>query len=162
MTETAVNELRVVTEPGVQDVRITRRINAPRDRVFWAYTDAQAVTQWWGPRRYETIVDRLDARAGGSWRFTNRGADGQEFGFHGVFHDVVTPERITWTFEFEGWPGHVSLETVEFEADGDATNITIHSVFESVADRDAMIESGMEGGMKESMERLEELLGAAR
>ena len=158
MAQTALNGLRVVAEPGVQEVLITRRVKAPRARVFAAYTDAQAITQWWGPRRLETIVDNLDARSGGSWRFINRELGGAEYGFHGVFHDVVAPERITWTFEFEGMPGHVSLETVTFEDDGDSTLITMHSVFESVVDRDAMISSGMEGGLAESMERLEELL----
>jgi len=161
MGETAVKGLEVVAPPGVQEVTITRRINAPRERVFKAYTDAASITQWWGPRRYETIVDTLEARPGGSWRFINRQGD-QEFGFHGVFHDVVPSERITWTFEFEGVPGHVSLETVTFEDEGDSTNIRIHSVFETVADRDGMIESGMESGLAESMDRLQELLDSQR
>ena len=160
MTETALHGLRVVAEPGVQEVRITRRINAPRDRVFEAYTDPVAIAKWWGPRRFETIVERFEPRAGGSWRMINREAGGQDYSFHGVFHDVVAPERITWTFEFDGWPGHVSLETVSFAADGDATGITMHSVFESVADRDGMIDSGMEGGLAESMDRLEEYLSS--
>ena len=105
MGDTAVAGLDVVAKPGVQEVTITRVIAAPRDRVFDAYIDAEVIRNWWGPRRYETIVDRLEARPGGSWRFRNRGADGQEFGFHGVFHDVVPTERIVWTFEFEGMPG---------------------------------------------------------
>lgn len=161
MGETAVNGLHLVAEPNVQDLTIMRRINAPRDRVFAAYMDAKAISQWWGPRRYETIVDKLEARSGGSWRFINRQSDGEEYAFHGVFHDVAAPDRITWTFEFEGMPGHVSLETVTFEENAGATDIRIHSVFESVADRDGMIQSGMEGGLAESMERLEELVTGA-
>ena len=162
MGETAVKALEVNAPPGVQDMTITRRINATRDRVFRAYTDPHAITQWWGPRRYETIVDTLEPRSGGSWRFANRDTNGEEYWFHGVYHDVVPAERITWTFEYEGIPGHVSLETVTFEDEGDSTNIRIHSVFESVADRDGMIQSGMESGLSESMERLQELLDSER
>ena len=93
-----------LTTPSDREIVITRMFDAPRELVFKAITDPTLIPRWWGPRRYETIVDKLEARTGGSWRFINRGQDGQEFGFHGVFHDVVPSERITWTFEFEGAP----------------------------------------------------------
>jgi uncharacterized protein YndB with AHSA1/START domain len=160
MGGTAVEGLELVAERGVHDMFVTRTIKAPRARVFNAYTDAAAIANWWGPRRYTTIVDRLEPRAGGSWRFINRAGEDQEFGFHGVFHDVVQDSRIVWTFEFEGMPGHVSLETVSFEDAGDATTIRIHSVFESVADRDGALQSGMESGIAESFDRLEQLLAS--
>jgi uncharacterized protein YndB with AHSA1/START domain len=159
MGGTAATGLDLSAPPGVQEITVTRVINAPRERVFKAYTSADAIPNWWGPRRYTTVVDKLEARAGGSWRFLNRG-EGEEYGFHGVFHDVVDGERIVWTFEFEGVPGHVSLETVTFEDQGGATAIRMHSVYQSVGDRDGMIASGMESGLAESLDRLEELVSS--
>jgi len=100
--------------PATPDIVITREFDAPRDRVFAAYVDAEAVSQWWGPRMYETVVDSLDARHGGTWRFTNR-KDEDEHSFRGVYHDVVPAQRIVNTFEYEGMPGHVGLVTTTFE-----------------------------------------------
>src|SRR6185436_19715997 len=100
-------------------------------------------------------------RSGGRWRYIHKDKDGNEYGFHGVNHEVMVPERLIGTFEFEGLPeaGHVALETVQFEAlPGNRSRITTHSVFQSVSDRDGMIQSGMEHGVVDSHERLEELL----
>jgi uncharacterized protein YndB with AHSA1/START domain len=154
----AINETRLTADPGVQEVAITRTFNAPAERVFRAYVDAASIAQWWGPRSTVTIVDELDARPGGKWRFLNNEKEGpNEAAFHGVFHDVVLNERIVQTFEYEGTPGHVSLDTATFEEKDGRTTLSLISVFQSVADRDAMIEAGMEGGMRESMDRLAEL-----
>ncbi len=140
------------------DIVITREFDAPRDRVFAAHVNAEAVAQWWGPRAYETVVDSLEARHGGTWRFTNRGDDG-EHSFRGVYHDVVPPERIVNTYEYEAMPGHVGLVTTTFEdLDGGRSRLTEVSLFPSFEDRDGIVASGMEGGARESMDRLDELL----
>ena len=110
------------------------------------------------PRRYQTKVEKFDSRRGGEWRVANVGADGSEHWFRGVNHDVVTPERICATFEYEGVPGHVALQTATFEALGNKTRLVTHQVFESVMDRDGMVASGMQEGADESIERLSELL----
>jgi uncharacterized protein YndB with AHSA1/START domain len=151
----------VIAEPGKQEIVITRILDAPRDLVFKAYTDPNAIPQWWGPRNLTTVVDQMDVRPGGIWRFVHRDAEGNEYGFHGVYHDVVSPERIVSTFEFEGMPGHVLLSTMTFEEQDGKTKLTDASVFQSVEDRDGMLQSGMEGGASESMDRLDEYLAKA-
>ncbi|HEX9990598.1 MAG TPA: SRPBCC family protein [Chloroflexia bacterium] len=151
----------VIAEPGKQEIVITRTVDAPRDLVFKAYTDPNAIPQWWGPRNLTTVVDRMEVRPGGVWRFVHHDAEGNEYGFHGVYHDVVSPERIVSTFEFEGVPGHVLLSTMTFEEQDGKTKLTDASVFQSVEDRDGMLQSGMEGGASESMDRLEEYLAKA-
>jgi uncharacterized protein YndB with AHSA1/START domain len=156
--ETVVPGLELITAPGVQEIVVTRVFDAPRERVFRAHTDPNLIAQWWGPARFTTIVDEMDARPGGSWRFINRDADGNDYAFHGVFHEIVEPERITWTFEFEGVPGHVSLETVTFEERHGKTTLTVHSVYQSVQDRDGMINAGMAEGLAESWDRLAALV----
>src|SRR5690606_13620909 len=100
----------------------------------------------WGQRRSTTIVDKLDARPGGAWRFVERDGEGNEYGFHGEFREIVPPERITWTFEFEGMPGHVVTDTITFEDQGGKTLVKTTSLFASVEDRDGMLSSGMESG----------------
>jgi uncharacterized protein YndB with AHSA1/START domain len=152
---------RTIAEPGKQEIVIRRVYDAPRGLVFRAYTDPALIPLWWGPRRFATIVDKLDARPGGLWRFLNRDADGKEYAFHGVYHEVAAPERIVATFEFEGAPGHVSLETLRLEESGGRTMLTNISVFQSVADRDEMLKGGMEEGAAETMDRLAELLANA-
>src|SRR5579864_7481496 len=136
----------------------TTVLDAPRELVFRAYTDPKLFARWWGPRRYENEIFKFDSRPGGEWRVVQRGKDGSEFGFHGVNHDVVAPERICQTFEFEGFPGHVALQTATFEALGNKTRIVAQIVFQSVMDRDGMVASGMRSGADESMERLADLL----
>lgn len=111
--------------------------------------------------RFHHAARDLRAISGGRWRYIHKDAQGHEFGFHGVNHEVLPPERIIGTFEYEGSPekGHVMLETVHFEAlPGGRTKITTQSVFQSIADRDGMIRSGMEHGQVDSHERLDELL----
>ena len=149
---------RIIAEPGKQEIIMKRIYDAPRALVFKAYTDRALIPQWWGPRRYSTIADKLDPRPGGLWRFLNRDKDGNEYAFHGVYHELAAPERIVATFEFEGVPGHVSLETLKLEEIGGRTVLTNTSVFQSVADRDGMLQGGMEEGASETMDRLGVLL----
>jgi uncharacterized protein YndB with AHSA1/START domain len=155
-----MSDMKVVADPGTHDIIITRSFDAPRDLVYRAFTDPDAVGRWWGQRSTETVVDELEARSGGRWRFVERDGDGNEYGFHGVYHETTAPERIVSTFEFEGMPGHVLLETVTFEEQDGRTLMTDVSVFQSVADRDGMLQSGMEGGAAESYDRLDEYLAA--
>ncbi|HEX7589329.1 MAG TPA: SRPBCC family protein [Anaerolineae bacterium] len=156
-----MNKTIVVAEPGKQEIFVTREFDAPRELVFKAFTDAKLYAQWIGPRGLTTTIETFESKSGGRWRYTQKGADGQTHGFHGVNHEVLAPERIIGTFEYEGLPekGHVVLETAIFEALPDSrTRLKNQSVFQSVADRDGMIQAGMEGGMNESYERLDELL----
>lgn len=155
---TQTNALKVTAEPGLPFVEIEREFAAPRELVFRAHVDPELLAQWLGPRRLTTIVDHLDARDGGTWRYRNREADGTEYGFHGVFHGQPTAEGIVQTFEFEGWPGHVSLDSIRFEEIDGRTIVRGRSVFQTVEDRDGMVSSGMETGMREGYERLDELL----
>jgi uncharacterized protein YndB with AHSA1/START domain len=152
-----MGDTEIIIEPGTQDIVFKRVFDAPRDVVFKALTDPSLIPNWWGPRNYETIVDEMEPRAGGRWRFINRGPEG-EFGFHGVYHDIVAPERIVQTTEFEGVPGHVGLETATLEEVDGKTHMLAVSLFPSVEDRDATVASGMEGGARETYDRLDELV----
>lgn len=156
-----MNKLNIIAEPGKQEVIITRTFDAPRDLVFKAFTDPELVSKWWGPRSVTTIVDKLEVKPGGVWRYVHREPDGSEYAFHGVYHEVTQSERLVYTFEYEGMPGHVLLETVTFEEYDGKTKLIDQSVFQSVADRDGMVQSGMESGAGESMDRLAELVEKA-
>jgi uncharacterized protein YndB with AHSA1/START domain len=154
------NQTKIIAEKGIQELFIIREFEAPRELVFQAFNNPDLLLKWLGPSELTMKIDYLDSRTGGSYRFLHCNASGQEFGFNGVIHDVTAPERIIRTFEFEGLPerGHVSLETATFHPlEGNRTKLTIHSVFKSVADRDGMVASGMERGVRESHERLDEL-----
>ena len=156
-----VHETNIHAEPGKQEILITREFDAPRELVFKAVTNPNLVSQWWGPRYLSTVVDKMDVRPGGQWRFINRDAEGKEYAFHGVYHEILAPERIIDTFEFEGLPetGHVTLETMKLEElPGGRTRLTTQSVFQSIADRDATLQSGMESGINDTYDRLAELL----
>ena len=152
----------IKAEPGKHEVVITHMFDAPRDEVFNLYTDPELIPQWWGPRRMTTKVNRMEVRAGGQWRFIQRDAEGKEFAFHGVYHDILRPERVVSTFEFEGMPGHVLLETILFEEVNGKTRVTDSSVFQSIEDRDGMIKTGMEEGSYELGERFAEILTKVR
>jgi len=156
--ETTMPKTEYVIEPGKQELISTTILDAPRELVFKAYTDPELFARWWGPRRYKNEIDKFDFRPGGEWRVVQRGEDGAAYAFRGVNHDVVAPERICATFEFEGFPGHVALQTATFEPLGNKTRLVAQIVFQSVADRDGMVASGMQDGASESMERLAELL----
>jgi len=149
---------QIIAEPGVPQIVVSREFDAGRDLLFRAHTDPDLLVQWLGPRELTTTIDRLDLRHGGRWRFAHWDIDGNEYGFHGVFHGTPSRSRIVWTAEFEGTPGHVGLETVTFEEIGGKTLLTQNSVFQSAADRDRALQSGMADGAIDSLDRLEELL----
>lgn len=161
MNETMTGETTFTVEPNRQEITMSRVFAAPRDLVFRVATDPVHVAEWWGPSEYATIVDKADVQPGGQWRYVQRDQQGNEFAFHGVYHDVVAPERVVDTFEFEGMPGHVMLETTTYETVAGGTRLTTTSVFQSQADRDGMVASGMESGARESWERLAELIEKA-
>ena len=148
----------ITAEPGMPLITITRDFDAPRDMVFRAHIDPELLVQWLGPRDLTTTIDRYDARDGGTWRYVQKDADGNEYGFHGVFHGTPSPDAIVQTFEFEGVPGHVMLDTTTLEQRDGRTLMRTVSSFQSVEDRDGMIASGMEHGVRDSGDRLEELL----
>lgn len=153
-----MTELKVTAEPGVPQILTAREFDAPRDLLFRAFTEPDLLTQWLGPRRLKMTIDRFDVRDGGTWRYVHTDDDGNTYGFHGVFHGEPSPDGIVQTFEFEGAPGHVSLDTLTFEEHGRGTTVRTNTVFQSVEARDAMYQSGMADGMREGYELLEELL----
>jgi uncharacterized protein YndB with AHSA1/START domain len=152
-----MTKTQIIAEPGVPQIVISREFNAPRELLFRAHIDPELLVQWLGPRRLTMTIDRLDARDGGTWRYTHRDAHGNEYAFHGVYHGTPSPDGIVQTFEFEGMPGHVSLETITFEEHGGKTLLHQNAIFQSVEDRDGMMQSDMETGVNDSMERLDEL-----
>jgi len=148
----------IVTKPTDREIHIERVFDAPRDRVFAVYTDPRLIPEWWGPRATTAVVDQMDVRPGGRWRFVIRNSDGRETAFRGAYREVTPPERIVQTFEWEGMPGHVSVETAEFEDLGDRTKVTTVSLFHTIQERDGMLASGMERGLNETYARLDEVL----
>ncbi|MGD9560738.1 MAG: SRPBCC family protein [Pyrinomonadaceae bacterium] len=159
------NKTEIKAEPGRQELFITREFEAPRDLVFKAYTDPEILVQWMGPRELKMRIEKNATAAGEPWRFIHSDPEGNEYGFHGVCHEFLAPERLIRTFEFEGLPesGHASLETAVFEElPGNRTRVTAQSVFKSVDDRDGMIAAGMERGVNEGFERLDEVLAKSR
>jgi uncharacterized protein YndB with AHSA1/START domain len=150
--------LEITAEPGVPFVDFSREFDAPRDLVFRAHTDPELLVQWLGPAKYKMTVDRYDVRDGGTWRYVHGDDAGNEYGFHGVFHGNPSPDSMVQTFEFEGAPGHVSLDSMKLEERDGRTFLRGRSVFQSVEARDAMVQGGMSEGMTEGYNRLDELL----
>jgi uncharacterized protein YndB with AHSA1/START domain len=159
-TETKARSTKAtITKPTDREIRTERIFNAPRDRVWQAMTDPKLVAQWWG-RGNKLDVEKLEVLRGGHWRFVEH-SDGGDHGFEGRFAEVTRPERIVQTFEWDGMPGHVALETCTLEDLGDRrTRVVTTSLFHTVADRDGMLDSGMEGGLNESYAALDRVLAA--
>ena len=147
-----------VTTPSDTEIQMTRVFDAPRDLVFEAHSSAEHMKHWWGPRKYETISAEVDFRPGGKWRIVHRGPDGEEYGFHGEYREIVRPERIVWTFEYEGAPGQVAVETLTLEEHDGKTTLTAVSDAGSKEARDAVLETGMTEGAAETFDRLDEYL----
>lgn len=150
----------ITAEPGKQELFIMREFDAPRELVFKAHTDPKLYVQWLGPRGYEMTLETFEPVSGGRYRYVHKDKDGNEFRFRGVFHEI-SEELMIQTFEFEGLPerGHVTLDIMRLESlPGNRTKITIQSVFQSVSDRDGMVQSGMERGVNDGHERLDEIL----
>jgi uncharacterized protein YndB with AHSA1/START domain len=156
-----MDKTRITAPEGTPYIDMEREFDAPRELVHRAYLEPELVKQWLGPRKYEMVIDRWDARAGGAYRYVHR--DGEtEHGFRGVFHSMDI-DNLVQTFEYEGAPGHVSLDSQVLEDLGNGrTRMRSHSVFQSVADRDAMVEAGMSSGVEDGYNRLDELLERLR
>jgi uncharacterized protein YndB with AHSA1/START domain len=155
------NQTKLIAEPGKQELFIEREFNAPRELVFKAYTDPKLYVQWLGPRGFTMELETFEPKSGGRWRYVQVDKEGNKFGFHGSFHEVLIPERIIDTFEYEELPerGHIILQKAVFEElPNGRSKVIAQAVFFSVADRDGLIESGMEIGVNEGYERLDEIL----
>ena len=152
------NETTIEADPSMPTVKLVRDFDAPVELVFRAYTEPDLFRRWIGPRSHDMQIDTFDCTTGGRYRY---GADEEQgsFWFYGSFHEVRPNERIVQTFTFEGWPDGVALETATFEdLGGGRSRVTSVSVCDRIEDRDAMVASGMESGIVEGFEQLDELL----
>jgi uncharacterized protein YndB with AHSA1/START domain len=147
-----------ITTPTDREIRIERVFDAPRHLVFATFTDPELIPEWWGPRDGTTVVDEMDVRAGGGWRFITADCEGNQTAFRGTYREVTPPERVVQTFEWEGMPGHVCIETAVFEDLGERTRVVNTSLFHTTEERDGMLASGMERGLNETHARMDELL----
>jgi uncharacterized protein YndB with AHSA1/START domain len=155
---TRTHETEISADPKVPIIRITREFDAPREKVFRAHTDPDLIVQWLGPRDLKMVIDHYDCRTGGSYRYLHV-RDRDEFGFHGSFHEVRPSELIVQTFTFEGVPDGVALERMQLEDIGEGrTRLTVTSLVDSFEARDAILASGMETGVVQGYERLDEIL----
>ena len=160
MTSTTHHETQIVSDPDVPLVRIVREFDASPDKVFRAHTDPELVVQWLGPRDVAMTIDHYDCRTGGSYRYLHRRGD-EEYGFHGSFHEVRPSELIVQTFTFEGFPDGVALEKLVLEDLGNGrTRLTATSLVDTFEGRDAFVASGMETGVVEGYQRLDEVLAS--
>jgi uncharacterized protein YndB with AHSA1/START domain len=152
-----------VTLPADEQILITREFDAPRHLVFRAWTTPELVRRWWSGRRGEMTVVEMDFRVGGAWRYVMIASGGHEVGFHGEYREIVPDERIVWTEVYEGAPGgEPALVTATFSEEGGQTTLSLLTEVESRAVRDMIVETGMEGGVQEQMEILDEILGELR
>jgi uncharacterized protein YndB with AHSA1/START domain len=157
-TSTSSGHTEVVADPDIPLIRITREFAASPDQIFRAHTDPELVPQWLGPRDVTMIIDHYDCRTGGSYRYLHVRGD-ERYGFRGSFHEVRPSEVIVQTFTFEGVPDSVALERLVLEDLGDGrTRLTATSLVDSFEARDAIVASGMADGIRQSYERLDELL----
>jgi uncharacterized protein YndB with AHSA1/START domain len=156
--ERTMARTEITAEPGVPQLLVTRIFDAPRELLFRAHIDPDLLVQWLGPRHMAMTIDRFDPRHGGMWRYIHWDPVGGEYAFRGVFHGTPSLDGIVQTFEYEGTPGHVSMETVTFSEEGDKTLLCQVAVYQSVEDRDHELAAGMAEGVYDSMERLDEVL----
>lgn len=158
-TQHGSREARIVADPQIPTITITREFDAPPERVYRAWAEPDLVRQWLGPRSVEMDIEVWDCRTGGSYRYS-AGRDGEEIArFYGSFHEARPGERLVQTFTWEGMPDGVSLETMTFEPlAGGRCRIVAVSVVDSMQAQAAMMASGMEVGINEGYEKLDELL----
>jgi uncharacterized protein YndB with AHSA1/START domain len=162
MTSTQ-NPTTITAPPGTPFLDVEREFDAAAELVFRAHAEPELVVQWLGPRDLKMRIDTWDVRSGGSYRYLHY-RDGQDLAawFHGVFHTVVPNELVIQTFEFEGAPNEVCIETTRFVDLGGRTRLSTHSVFPSLEAREAALQSGMTYGIEQSMDRLAELVAGNR
>jgi uncharacterized protein YndB with AHSA1/START domain len=153
-----MTEIEIVAEPGIPQIIVLREFDTSPEVLFRAHTEPDLLAQWLGPESLETIVDTLEPRDGGRWRYTHVDARGGKHSFHGLYHGDPTPERIVQTYEFDRQPGRVYLNTITLEPRGERTLLRQNTVFQSVEDRDGYVEAGMERGLQASMTRLDALV----
>lgn len=146
--------------PSDREVTLTRAFDAPRELVYAAHTQAEHLKHWWG--RGNPLDVEIDFRVGGHYRCVEHAQDGNDYAFHGEYREIVVPERIVQTFEFEGMPGHVAVETLVFTEQDGHTTITSTTRFDTTAERDGMIDSGMTQGAAESYAALDRHLATLR
>jgi uncharacterized protein YndB with AHSA1/START domain len=150
-------KLEIETPADEPVIAVRRFVKAPPQLVFQAYTEPELLKQWWGPRYLEMTVCEIDLRVGGRYHFVHRAPDGQEFGFHGEYREIDAPHKLVNTFVFEGAPDHEALDTSVFEEVDGGTMVIARMVHDSIKARDMHLASGMEQGMIETYERLDEL-----
>jgi uncharacterized protein YndB with AHSA1/START domain len=154
---TAPTGLSTITKPSDREIRVERVFAAPRDRVWRAFTEPELLAKWWG-RENKLVIERSEVVRGGHWRYVEQLRDGVH-GFEGRYREVKAPERIVRTFEYDGMPGHVSVETAIFADAGEGrTKVVTTSLFHTTEERDGMLHSGMEQGLNESYTGLDRLL----
>jgi uncharacterized protein YndB with AHSA1/START domain len=160
-TQSNQSRKAMISTPSDREVRIERIFDAPRDLVWRAFTDPALVAHWWG-RGNKLVIERMEVERGGHWRYVEH-TDHGVFGFEGRYREVKPPERIVRTFEWDGMPGHVAVETATFEDLGDGrTKLVSVSIFHTTQERDGMLQSGMEGGVNQSYAALDRVLASAR
>ena len=151
---------KIIAEPGLPFIVVTREFNASPELLLRAHTEADLYARWIGPRNLTTTIEQFDARHGGAYRYIQQDTDGNTYAFRGVFHGDPSAAGITQTFEWEGMPGHVALDKLTFEKRGDKTVLRGVTTFQSVEDRDGMVSSGMESGINEGYDQLDELIAS--
>jgi uncharacterized protein YndB with AHSA1/START domain len=155
-TET-ITRRATITTPSDREIRIERIFDAPRDRVWRAMTDPELLAQWWG-RGNKVVIEKMEFERGGHWRLVEHSDQGIH-GFEGRYREITPPERIVQTFEWDGMPGYVAIETMNLEDLGDGrTKIVNVSLFHTSEERDGMLNSGMEGGLNQSYAALDRVL----
>lgn len=149
-----------ITTPTDREIRIERVFNAPRDRVWQAFTDPKSIAQWWG-RGNKLVIERMEGERGGHWRYVEHSPDGVH-GFEGRYREVTPQKRLVQTFEWDGMPGYVAVQTATFEDLGDdRTKVVTTVLFHTTEERDGMLSSGMEKGLNQSYAALDRLLASA-
>jgi uncharacterized protein YndB with AHSA1/START domain len=157
MTRAIGDKNAIITTPSEREIHIERIFNAPRERVWKALTERELIAQWWG-RGNKLVIERFEPVRGGHWRFVEHSPQGTH-GFEGRYREVTPIERIVQTFEWDGMPGHVVVETMRLEDLGGArTKLVNVSLFHTSEERDGMLQSGMEGGLNQSYAALDRVL----
>jgi uncharacterized protein YndB with AHSA1/START domain len=148
----------LVVEREKNQFSMSRIFDAPREAIWKACTDPNLIPKWWGPRYLTTVVEKMEVKVGGVWRYIQTDAEGHVYAFNGVYREIRPPERLTYTFEFEPMAGHIAVDTLTLEElPGGKTRLTSRSTFESLEDLEGMLQTDMEDGATESWDRLEEL-----
>ena len=157
MSQSVEHVNATISTPGDREIRIERVFDAPVERVWQAFTDPELLAQWWG-RGNKLVIERMEVERGGHWRFVEHSPDGVH-GFEGRYREVTPRDRLVQTFEWDGMPGYVAVDTAVFEDLGDGrTKVVTTSLFHTTEERDGMLESGLADGLNQSYAALDDLL----